>query len=248
MSQAFEQLQAGSAPFNETEAFHRNAQRDDAEATDPESVQERQRAADVQLPDGFYMGSTADGRPMAKPTLAYARDILAEVRDVFDNRDLREDECDASSVVNGLSRTFNALAKHNEFAANGFLYSLERAHSQSFAAAVRWLLIHANNVQRFNDNGNESAAENSLLSFETSKRQAFVEAAILDYCADNGVDVNLQRGVDAALNLAGWQIMNQQAGSSRRQAQQTTRELLWNGRQEEQTASPEEALEEDGES
>lgn len=246
MSTAFDQHSDGTAPFNETEAFHANAQGDDGEATDPEGARRRAEIAS-QLPDGFFMGSTADGKPMPKPTLAYTREMLEEVRDVFDNRELREAEFDFSDISGALERTYAQLAEVNEFAANGFLYSMERAHAQSMASAVRWLVIHATNLQRHQDNGNENAAENSLLQFEASKKQAFLEAALLDFCQDNGIDVNLQRGTQGALNLAGWQLMNQHKTSDRKVAQQTTRSLLWNGRQEEQAADPADTVEEDDE-
>jgi len=244
MSKAFSNLSAGTAPFNEIDQFHGNAQRDDGEATDPEQARQRQLAEiAASLPDGFYMGTNMAGNPAVKPTLAYARDTLEEVRDIFDNRDLREDECDASDVVAALGRTYNAIAAHNEFAANGFLYSLERAHAQALANATRWVVIHAAAVQRHQDNGNEDAAENSLLNFETSKAQAFIEAAILDYCQDNGVDINLKRGTDGALNLAGWQLMNQDKSSANKESRQTTRSMLWNGRQQEEAADPADKLE-----
>lgn len=244
MSAAFQNKSAGTAPHNEMEQFHKDAQRDDGEARDPETAAERLKAQLAsQLPDGFYMSETYAGKPIAKPTRAYAREVLDEVRDVYENRELREDEFDSGDLHRALDKVSALLHEENEFAGNGFMYSMARSHALSFAGAVRWLNIHAMALDRHQENGNENAAENSLINFEGSKRQAFIEAAILDWCADNGAEINLQRGTDDALGLAGWQLTNQNVGQNNRKVRQTTRDLLWNGRQEKEAASPDEKLE-----
>lgn len=72
----------GTAPFNETTMFHANDPTcDPNEATDPDSVQQREaatRSADDGTPNGFKWSTNEAGQPILKP-LKVAIDGLAEL-------------------------------------------------------------------------------------------------------------------------------------------------------------------------
>lgn len=239
MTKAFDKLSDGTAPHNEMDR-REPAQRDDGEATDPEGARRRMEMAS-NLPDGFYMSRDSKGKPLAKPTRENTRELLDSCVHIFAEREMREEELPdfSPTVTPPLNKLVAEMHKVNEFAANGFVYGIVREAAQRFANAVRWFEIHARNVERQSDNGNETGAENALINAEATRKQMFAEAALLDWCMDQGVEPDLSRGVDAALGLAGWQLTNSQQSQSRKASHNTTRELLWSR----PPAEPDEAIE-----
>jgi len=239
---------AGTAPFNEISAQHQRdaGQRDDREATEAaENLLEEQRQTKIQLPPGFrWMHVTVNGKRelRIKPTMESVRDLTELTAEFFGAREFREEEVETDTKLNKILDSLVAnLGRSNQFLGGSSLaYNLAPQYAQQLAGAIRWVDIHARNVERYQNNGNEDAAESSLYNLEASRNQALKIASVLDWCEDSGATVNITRGVDQCLNLAAWSLQNNQSsGPHRRAAQNTTREMLWGGR----TPQPDEVAE-----
>jgi len=227
MNVVFNPPSVGTAPFDEIGSHYDRTkeQRDDREATMPaEDLQNRSPG----LPDGFRWSKTAAGKPTIVPTQDNINKLFELANDVFADREQRDEELPPDVKMN---RALNALQKQlalgNDFLASGMAYQLVRAYQAEFASAMNWVRIHAEMIERHSDNGNEAGAENSLINFESSRQQALKIAQLLDWCEEQGADVNLMKGCQDALGLAGWRLMNQQASQNRKAVQRTTRDLFW---------------------
>lgn len=245
-------VDAGTAPHNEVTAMQRddNGQRDDREATMP---REDIAPPTAQLPPGFRWMPKRDasGRPVldrrgntvmtVKPTLENIRDLTDLVTEFFEARDVREDEVgDDAQLKKLLDKLQQNLGKANQYLGGaGPAYSLAGGYAQQLANAVRWVDIHAQQIQRHQANGNQDGADQSLINLESSRTQALKVASLLDWCEDAGATINIQWGVTQALNLAAWSIENAQQGQHRRAVQTTTRNYLYNT----PTSTPEEEAE-----
>lgn len=214
----------GSAPHNEVTAMHNNAERDHNEATQPNECP----ATSTDLPDGFRWSKQKNGKPIAVPT----RDNILELHELatefFAEREMRDQEMPRDAKLGtSLDATYAQLAQSNEYLANGFLYGLATNMAQELAGALSWVRIHATNISRYNEAGNEEAAENALINLEASRSQALKAAQVLDYVEKYEIKPNLLKGVEGALGLAGWRLANPKVSADRKAVQQTTREYLF---------------------
>lgn len=270
----------GTAPYNEIEAMHGDAQRDDGEATDPEAARQRQinaaREANF-VPEGFYWGKDASGKPLIKPSQAHINDLATQLRAAFDDDERHEQLKVNKTLAQSLSNTLVRLKRKTKFKAImdlcqqidneelvDFDKQLERAAAvlekieqgwlstglvraiaqfavQEAASNLRWCMIHNEAIVRHENNGNEQAAENSLINFESSRTQLFIAMQIMDWCAESGAQLDFNKGARDALGLAGWSLTQRQQ-QERATVRQSTLDTLY-GRTARATPTPEEAAE-----
>lgn len=215
----------GTAPHNEVTAMHNNAERDHNEATQPDTAAN----ASTDLPDGFRWDRQKNGKLIAVPT----RDNIAELHQLasefFAEREMRDQEMPRDAkLTKALNSVYAQMTEASEFLANGFLYNLANGMAQELAGSLSWVRIHATNISRYNESGNEEAAENSLINLEASRSQALKAAQVLDYLqSKHNIEPNLLKGVQNALGLAGWRLANPKVSADRKAVQQTTRDYLF---------------------
>jgi len=277
----------GSAPFNEVNAMHHNAQTDDGQATDPDAARERaqnERNSAGFVPDGFYWSKDTSGKQLLKPTAASINNLAAELRAAYEDDERNEQLKVDNTLIRSLTNTIVRLKRKTKAATimdlaqqldnnepvdfdkqlDGVLARLEKVEqgwmvnslvravaqwaAQDAASNLRWCFIHQQQIHRHEDNGNEEAAGNSLLNFESSRTQLFVAMQIMAWAEEAGYTLDFHRAARDALGLAGWQstqrLLDQQGTQNKRAVRSTTIDTLY-GRLARQTPTPEEAAEDD---
>ncbi len=107
MNEVLDRHEAGTAGLDEIQRD--NHQRDDGEATDPDGA--RQRAQNVangngNTPDGFYWGTTAQGKPILKPTRHAIACLLDLAQSTYDDREERAAQLKRDAALfRGLNQT-----------------------------------------------------------------------------------------------------------------------------------------------
>lgn len=154
-------------------------------------------------------------------------DTALKIQPVIDLAKRLEDDPKPDDIDKQLSLAIKRLDNVNQYMATNMVRAVCQQAQQDFANSVYWAGIHAQNVHQQRENGNEDAAERSLMLFENSRAQFLVAAQILDWCVEQNMKPDINKGVVSAMGLRGWSMSKPQVGANRKAAQQNTTDLLY---------------------
>lgn len=154
-------------------------------------------------------------------------DTSLKIQPVIDLAKRLEDNPEPDDIEKQLSLAMKRLDNVNQYMATNFVRSVCRQAEQDFANSAYWADIHVQNVHRYRENGNEDAAEQSLMLFENSRAQMLLAGQMLDWCDEQGQQVDIERGVNSALSLRGWSLTQPQGNADRAASRENTKQALF---------------------